>query len=137
MGKLAEIKTKETDSSVEDFINAIKHEEKRKDSFLLIQLMHQATKDKPKMWGSSIVGFGNKRYKSPNTEREVEWFKIGFSPRKANFSVYLVSGLQQHADALKKLGKHKTGGGCLYINKLADVDINVLEEIINRAALIK
>ena len=137
MGKLAEIKTKETASSVEDFINAIKHEEKRKDSFLLIQLMHKATKEKPKMWGSSIVGFGNKRYKSPSTDREVEWFKIGFSPRKANFSVYLVSGLQQHADALKKLGKHKTGGGCLYINKLADVDINVLEEIINRAALIK
>jgi hypothetical protein len=99
--------------------------------------MHKATKEKPKMWGSSIVGFGNKRYKSPSTDREVEWFKIGFSPRKANFSVYLVSGLQQHADALKKLGKHKTGGGCLYINKLADVDINVLEEIINRAALIK
>ena len=67
----------------------------------------------------------------------MEWFKIGFSPRKANFSVYLVSGLQQHAGALKKLGKHKTGGGCLYINKLADVDINVLEEIINRAGVIK
>ncbi len=137
MGKVAEIKTKETSSSVEDFINAIKDEKKRKDSFVLVELMQNATKEKPKMWGSSIIGFGNKRYKSPNTSREVDWFRIGFSPRKANFSVYLISGLQQYASALKKLGKHKTGGGCLYINKLGDVDLKVLEEIINTAAKVK
>ena len=86
------------------------------------------------MWGSSIVGFGNVRYKSPATDREVDWFKIGFAPRKANLTIYLIN-LQRHADALAKLGKHKTGGGCLYINKLADVDIKVLEKII--AATVK
>jgi len=130
MGKLAEIKTKETDSSVEDFINKISVEEKRNDCFLLIELMQKATKEKPKMWGSAIIGFGNKRYKSPTSGREVDWFKIGFSPRKANLTVYLIN-MQLHADALKKLGKYKTGGGCLYINKLKDVDMKVLEGMIN------
>jgi len=134
MGKLAEIKTKETDSSVEDFINAIKDEEKRKDSFFILELMQKATNEKPKMWGGSIIGFGNKRYKSPATGREVDWFKIGFSPRKANLSLYLVLDIKRFGAALKKLGKHKTGVGCLYINKLADVDTKVLEEMIDVAA---
>ena len=133
MGKLAVIKTKETTSSVKDFIDAIQDEEKRKDSLLLIELLQKATKEKPKMWGSSIIGFGNKRYKSPATGREVDWFKIGFSPRKANLTIYLID-MQQHAAALKKLGKHKTGGGCLYVRRLADVDIKVLEEMINASA---
>ena len=135
--KPAEIKTKENDSNVEDFINKVNDEEKRNDSFLLIKLMQKATKEKPKMWGSSLIGFGNKRYKSPATGREVDWFKIGFSPRKANLSLHLVLDIQQHAAALKKLGKHKTGAGCLYINKLADIDIEVLEELINVAAKAK
>ena len=133
MGKLAEIKTKETDSSVEDFINSIQDEQKRKDSFALMKMMQKATKEKPKMWGSSIIGFGNKRYKSPNTGREVDWFKVGFSPRKANFSLYLLSAMQQHASELIKLGKHKIGGGCLYINKLDDIDIKILETMVKDA----
>ena len=137
MGKLAEIKTKETDSSVEDFINSVKEEEKRKDIFILLDLMQKATKEKPKLWGSSIIGFGNKRYKSPASGREVDWFIIGFSPRKANLSLYLVLDIQQYAETLKKLGKHKTGVGCLYINKLVDIDIKVLEDLINIAAKIK
>lgn len=132
MGKLAQIKTKETESSVEDFINGIKEEVKRKDSFSLVKLMEKITKEKPKMWGSSIIGFGNKRYKSPATGREVDWFKIGFSLRKANLTVYLMN-MQQHTAALKKLGKHKIGGGCLYINKLGDVDMKVLEGMIKEA----
>ena len=130
MGKLAEIKTKETDSSVEDFINSVADEQKRKDSFALIQLMQKATKESPKMWGASIVGFGNLRYKSPATGREVDWFKIGFSPRKANLSIYLCGDIKAHASALQKLGKHKTSVGCLYINKLDDIDMQVLEEMI-------
>jgi len=137
MGKLAVIKTKETDSSVEDFINSVKDEEKRKDSFILLKLMQKATKEKPKMWGSSMIGFGNKRYKSPATGREVDWFKIGFSPRKANLSLHLVLDIKKYAAELKKLGKHKTGVGCLYINKLDDIDLKVLEKIINVAAKIK
>jgi hypothetical protein len=82
--------------------------------------------------GQFNVGFGNVRYKSPASGREVDWFKIGFSPRKANFSLHLID-LQRHADALSKLGKHKTGVGCLYINKLEDVDIKILEKIIIEA----
>ncbi|MBD0331748.1 MAG: DUF1801 domain-containing protein [Chitinophagaceae bacterium] len=131
MGKLAEIKTKETDSSVEDFINSVADEQKRKDSFALVKLMQAATKEKPKMWGNSIIGFGNVRLKSPATGREVDWFKIGFSPRKANLSLYLSGDIKAHTSSLKKLGKHKTSVGCLYINKLDDIDINVLEEMVN------
>jgi uncharacterized protein YdhG (YjbR/CyaY superfamily) len=82
------------------------------------------------MWGSSIIGFGNKIYKSPTSGREVEWLIIGFSPRKANLSLYLTLNIKKHADALKKLGKHKTGVGCLYINKLEEVDVKVLKGII-------
>lgn len=134
MGKLAQIKTKETESSVDDFINTIEGEEKRKDSFALVKLMQKVTKNKPKMWGSAIIGFGNKRYKSPKTGREVDWFEIGFSPRKANLTLYLMLELPKYAATLKKLGKHKRGGGCIYINKLADVDVKVLEDLVNIAA---
>ena len=134
MGKLAVIKTKETNSSVEDFINSVKDEEKRKDSFTILKLMQKASKEKPKMWGSLMIGFGNKIYKSPATGREVEWFKIGFSPRKANISLHLVLDIKKYAAELKKLGKHKTGVGCLYINKLDDVDIKILEKLITTAA---
>lgn len=133
MGKLAKIKTTPTSSSVAGFIDSIPDEQKRKDSSVILKLMEKATKEKPKMWGSSMIGFGDVRYKSPTTGREVDWFKIGFSPRKANLSLHLID-LQRHADALTKLGKHKTGGGCLYINKLEDVDIKILEKIIAGAA---
>jgi len=133
MGKLAQIKTKQTDSSVEDFINSVKDEGQRKDSFTILKLMQKASKEKPKMWGSSMIGFGNKIYKSPATGREVDWFKIGFSPRKANLSLHLVLDIKKYAAELKKLGKHKTGVGCLYINKLDDVDLKVLEKLINTA----
>jgi len=133
MGKVAAIKTKPTASSVADFIESNASEQKRKDSYVILKLMEKATGEKPKMWGSSIIGFGDVRYKSPASGREVDWFKIGFSPRKANLTVYLID-LQRHAEALKKLGKHKTGGGCVYINKLEDVDMKVLEKMIIAAA---
>ena len=133
MGKLVEIKTKQTSSSVTGFIDSIPDEQKRKDSYVILKFMEKATKEKPKMWGSSMIGFGNVRYKSPATGREVDWFKIGFSPRKANLSLHLIN-LQMHAEALKKLGKYKTGVGCLYINKLEDVDIKILEKMISAAA---
>jgi hypothetical protein len=100
-------------------------------------MMEKMTKEKPKMWGSSMIGFGDVRYKSPATGREVDWFNIGFSPRKANLSLHLNLNLQQHADALNKLGKHKTGAGCLYINKLSDIDLTVLEQMIAAAVKTK
>ncbi len=128
--KLVEIKTKPTAASVEDFINAIPDEQKRKDSFILLEMMRNASGEEPILWSSSIIGFGNKRYKSPTTGREVDWLLIGFAPRKANLSLYISVGIKEHAAALEKLGKHKTGVGCLYINKLEDVDIKILKGMI-------
>ena len=116
---------------MEDFINNIKDEQKRKDSFVLLEMMKKATGEEPILWSSSVIGFGNKRYKSPTSGREVDWLRIGFSPRKANLSLYISVGIKEHAAALKKLGKHKTGVGCLYINKLEDIDLKVLKEIID------
>ena len=134
MGKPAEIKTKQNSASVEDFIAGIPDEQKRKDSQIILKMMEKATQEKPQMWGSSLIGFGKLRYKSPATGREVDWFKMGFSPRKANLSLHMGLNVQKHAENLEKLGKYKTGVGCLYINKLEDVDIKVLEKMISSAA---
>lgn len=130
-GKLAEIKTKPTVASVEEFINNVPDEQKRKDSFVILEMMKKASGEEPVLWGSSIIGFGNKRYKSPATGREVDWLLIGFSPRKASLSLYISIGIKEHAAALEKLGKHKTGVGCLYINKLEDIDLQVLKGMID------
>ena len=134
MGKPAEIKTKQNSASVEDFIAGIPDEQKRKDSQIILKMMEKATQEKSQMWGSSLIGFGKLRYKSPATGREVDWFKMGFSPRKANLSLHMGLNVQKHAENLDKLGKYKTGVGCLYINKLEDVDIKVLEKMISAAA---
>lgn len=133
--KLAEIKTKPTSQNVEDFINTIQDEQKWKDCFVLLEMMKKSTGEEPILWSNSIIGFGNKRYKSPTTGREVDWLLIGFSPRKANLSLYVSIGIKEHAAALEKLGKHKTGVGCLYINKLEEVDLKVLQEIIDTSLL--
>lgn len=127
---MAEIKTKQNDASVEDFINSIEDERKRRDSFVLLEMMKKASGEAPKMWGASLIGFGSMKYKSPATGREVDWLRIGFSPRKANLSLYLSMNIKEHAETLARLGKHKTGVGCLYINKLEDIDIRVLEGMI-------
>ena len=135
---MTEIKTKPTSASVEDFINSIKDEQKRKDSFALLEMMKKAIGEEPKMWGSSLVGFGQVRLKSPNTGREVDWLRLGFSPRKANLSLYISGDInRQHAEALKKLGKHKTGVGCLYINRLEDVDMKILKGMIEASLTIE
>ena len=130
MGKLAEIKTKETKASVKDFINSVASEQKRKDSQTILKMMQKAYGSKPKMWGPTIIGFGKRIYKSPGTGREVECFDIGFSPRKSSLTFYI----DKPEDDLKKLGKHKTGVSCLYINKLDDIDMKVLEKMINKTA---
>ncbi len=132
-GTLVEIKTKPTAASVEAFLNTVQDEQKRKDSFVLLEMMKKASGEGPKMWGASMIGFGDKRYKSPATGREVDWFVMGFSPRKANLSLHLTIDISRHADALEKLGKHKTGKGCLYISKLEDVDLKVLKRTIEAA----
>jgi len=128
--KLAKIKTTETKDSVIDFINKVSNEQKRIDSFMLLELMEKVSGKEAKMWGTSIIGFGNKRYKSPTSGREVDWFLFGFSPRKAYLSLYLMIDHKEHASEIQKLGKHKTAGGCFNINKLEDVDLEILKGLI-------
>jgi hypothetical protein len=126
---MAENKTKATGASVESYLSAIEDEARRKDCEALARLMAKATKQKPKMWGTSIVGFGSYHYKY-ESGREGDSCLAGFSSRKGDISVYLVADLPGKAELLSKLGKHKMGGGCLYLRKLGDVDHKVLEKLI-------
>jgi hypothetical protein len=131
---MAELKTKKTTQSVSTFLNQISVEQKRKDSFTLLQLMEEATKLKGKMWGTSIVGFGDRHLKY-ESGRELDWFVMGFSPRKQNFALYITGIVEKQQAILNKLGKFKTGKGCLYITKLDEVDLTVLKEIINKGLI--
>lgn len=129
--KLAELKTKENTGDVEAFIAAAGSDEKVKDSFTLLKMFSSITRQKPMMWGSSIVGFGKYIYTSPKTGRSGEWMMTGFSPRKQNLTIYFMTGFSNYGELMKKLGKYKiSGGSCLYINKLADIDMKVLKEMI-------
>ena len=131
---MTELKTKENDASVPAFLQTIKEEETRKDSMRILAMMKKITKEKPKMWGDSIIGFGSYHYKSPSTNREGDWYITGFSPRKQNLTIYIMPGVNYYKELVKKLGKCKVSeGSCLYIRKLADVDINVLQELISTA----
>ncbi len=125
---MAELKTKKTELSVQSFIKKIPEEWKRKDAQVILDLMEKATKAKAKMWGTAIIGFGDWRLKY-ESGRELDWFIMGFSPRKQNFALYISGAVKQSA-LLKKLGKYKTGKGCLYVNKLEEVSLPVLNEII-------
>jgi len=126
---MAELKTKLNDADVEAFLNGIEDKKRCEDSFAVLEMMKNITKAKPKMWGASIVGFGNYRYKY-KSGREGDWFVSGFSPRKQNLTLYIMSGFSRYDELLAKLGKHKTGKSCLYVNKLEDVDLDVLAEMI-------
>lgn len=130
---MSSLKTTVNDASVEDFINAVPEDEKKSDSFTLLKLFSKITGEKPKMWGSSIIGFGKYHYKSERSKQEGDWPLTGFSPRKQNLTLYFMPGFGDYQDLLKKLGKHKTSVGCLYINKLADVDLDVLETLIKKS----
>jgi hypothetical protein len=127
----AELKTKVNKASVEDFLNSVEDEQKRADCFEIARIMTQVTKEKPKMWGASIVGFGTYHYKGASG-REGDWMLTGFSPRKQNLTLYLMGGFDMHKDLLKKLGKFKTSVGCLYIKKLDDVDKKVLKQLVTQ-----
>lgn len=128
---MAELKTKETRDSVAGFLKKIDDPARRKDAEAILALFKSATREEPKMWGSSIVGFGRLHYKYASG-REGDWFKAGFSPRKDAFTLYLCGGFAPHADLMEKLGKFKTGGGCLYVKKLEDVDRKVLKQLVQR-----
>ena len=127
-----ELKTKQTDDSVTKFLNTVEDEVKRNDCFEIVELMKEATKEPPKMWGTSIIGFGKYHYKY-DSGHEGDMCVIGLSPRKQNIALYIPGGIHKYDDLLEKLGKHKTGKGCLYINNLQKVNVGVLKEIINES----
>jgi hypothetical protein len=126
---MAELKTKQNEGSVTEFLQAVPEERKRQDSFTILKLMQEITGQEPKMWGDSIIGFGTYHYKYASG-REGDTPVTGFSPRKQNLTIYIIMGFDGYEALLKKLGKYKTGKACLYINKLDDIDMSVLKELI-------
>jgi len=130
---MSTLKTLPNDVSAEDFINTVPEATKKEDSFTLLRMFSKITGEKPKMWGASIIGFGQYHYKSERSTQEGDWPLIAFSPRKQSLTLYIMLGFEDFTDLLKKLGKHKTSKGCLYINKLSDVDQVVLEKIIKQS----
>jgi hypothetical protein len=129
---MVELKTKPTDANVEEFLEAVEHPTRKADGFKLLEIMKEVTHEDPVMWGTSIIGFGTFHYKYASG-REVDWMKVGFSPRKRSLTVYLTPGLDDIKELREVLGKHRIGKGCLYINKLADVDTEVLKQIIKKS----
>lgn len=130
---MAEIKTKMTNASALDFIKAVDNETRKKDGLVLLKMFKSITGERPKMWGPSMIGFGKYHYKSERSSQEGDWPLIAFSPRKQALTLYVLCAAPGQAGLLKKLGKHSVGKGCLYINKLVDVDMNLLERIIKES----
>lgn len=121
-------KTRETDASVDAFLAGVENETRKSDSYVLLEMFSRIAGESPRMWGTSLVGFGQYHYKY-DSGREGDFFRLGFSPRKQALTVYIMPGFDQYEGLLDQLGKHKTGKSCLYINKLADVDLEVLQEL--------
>jgi hypothetical protein len=128
---MSENKTQKNDEDVIAFLNGIENEQRRKDSFVLLELMTEISGQQPVMWGDSIVGFDTYHYHYASG-REGDWMKIGFSPRKQALTLYLSYGFEEKQDLLQRLGKHKTGKACLYIKKLEDIDMEVLRDLIDQ-----
>lgn len=129
---MAELKTQPNDLDVESFINTIEPESKRDDAWEVLKLMKKVTGEEPVMWGSSIVGFGKYKYVY-ESGREGEWMLTGFSPRKQAMTLYLMSGYEKMDDLMQKLGKYKSSVSCLYIKRLSDIDLDVLEEMVRKS----
>jgi hypothetical protein len=129
---MAELKTQKNEEDVEAYLQSVEHEKRRQDSFTVMALMQEVTGEAPKMWGSSIVGFGDYHYKY-ESGREGEWFLTGFAPRKNALTLYINGGFDEYNSLLGRLGKFKTGKACLYVNKLEDVDLDVLRELVARS----
>jgi hypothetical protein len=128
---MAELKTKQNDANVREFITTSAYsDQKRKDSFELLELMQDITGYEPKMWGNSIIGYGRYHYKSDRSSQEGDWLLVGFSPRKAAISLYVYTGCSGQEDLLKDLGKFKMGKACIYIKKLSDINPDILKKII-------
>jgi hypothetical protein len=129
---MSNLKTKPNSNSVNEFLKNVENATKREDSFEILKILKEITKEEPVMWGDSIVGFGSYHYKY-ESGREGDWFLTGFSPRKQNLTLYIMTGFDIHKALLQKLGKYKIGKSCLYINKLKDIDKSVLKELISES----
>ncbi len=129
---MAELKAKPNDSSVEEYLNSVDDPKKRQDGYVILNLMKKITQAEPKMWGGSIIGFGSYHYKY-DSGREGDWFLTGFSPRKQNLTLYIMAGFDRYDELLEKLGKYKTGKSCLYVKKIEDINLEVLEELIKNS----
>ena len=129
---MAELKTKQNEQDVYEFLDGVSNETRKNDSYKVLELMQTANGLEPKTWGDSIVGFGSYHYKYASG-REGDWFLTGFSPRKQSLTLYIMPGFYEYEALLEKLGKHKIGKSCLYINKLSDVDISVLRKLIGKS----
>lgn len=128
----AELKTRPTDASVEDFIASIENETRRNDAIKTLEMFKRITGEKATMWGPAIVGFGSQQLKYA-TGRELDWPIIAFSPRKQNMTLYVVCSSPKQPELLAKLGKHSTSVSCLYINKFSDINLKVLEAVVKDA----
>lgn len=126
---MAALKTTATGADVEAFLDSVPDPERQKDARAVCALLAKVTRQPAAMWGTTVVGFGHRRLRYDDG-REIDWMLVGFSPRKANTTVYLSGGLDRYADLLADLGKHTTGKGCLYVKRLSDVDVTVLEKIV-------
>ena len=129
---MAELKTQPNDRNIEKFLNSIPDDQKRQDCFTLLELMKQATRAAPRMWGDSIVGFGSYHYRYASG-REGDWFLTGFSPRKQNLTLYIMAGFEQYDELLKSLGKYKTGKACLYVKRLEDIHLPTLKKLVRQS----
>lgn len=129
---MSELKTKQTDASVKDFLNQIADKERRADCFAVAKIMEEITGEKPKMWGPSIVGFGSYHYKYASG-REGDWLVTGFSPRKKDLTLYIMMGFAKHGELMEKLGKHSAAKSCLYIKRLSDIHIPTLKKLIRES----
>jgi hypothetical protein len=129
---MSDLKTKKSAASVPAFLKTVEDDQRRKDCKAIVKMMQEATGEKPKMWGANMIGFGSYHYKY-DSGREGDWFVTGFSPRKANLTLYLMAGFSNFDTLLAKLGKHKTGKACLYVKKLDDIDQVVLKKLIKES----
>ena len=130
---MAELKTKKSNASVSAFLKNVEDEQRRNDSLELLKIFKEVTKMRPKMWGTSIVGFGEYHYKSERSSQEGDWPLTGFSPRKRNMTVYIMPGFSNYPDLMNRLGKYKSSVSCIYLNKISDIHVAVLKQIVRKS----
>ena len=130
---MAELKTKKTNASVTAFLKSVENEQRRKDGLQLLEIFEQVTKMPAKMWGSSIVGFGEYHYKSERSSQEGDWPLTGFSPRKKNMTVYIMPGFSSYQNLMNRLGQHKSSVSCIYFSKIENINVKILKQIIRRS----